>query len=109
MATVETSNFPAVKDRIEDGKLAIHIVEAKFCAMTYIKSPQYGRNDDDYERFIARGLPNPRKANVAFIANTAHNPQELVNYRLIPVEALCEIHSGDELYVDYNVDHHIID
>ena len=109
MATVETSNFPAVKDRIEDGKLAIHIVGAKFCVMTYINSPQYGRNDDDYERFIARSLPNPRKANVAFIENTAHNPQELVNYRLIPVEALCEIHSGDELYVDYNVDHHIID
>ena len=39
MATVETSNFPVVKDRIEDGKLAIHIVGAKFCVMTYINSP----------------------------------------------------------------------
>ena len=103
MATVETSHFPEVKDRTEDGKLAIHIVGAKFCVMRYINSPDYGRNDEDYSRYISNKLPNPRRANVAFAEKTAQLPRDLISYQLIPVEALSEIHSGDELYVDYNL------
>ena len=103
MATVKTSHFPEVKDRTEDGKLAIHIVGAKFCIMKFINSPDYGRKDKDYSRYISNKLPNPRRANVAFAEKTAQLPRDLISYQLIPVEALSEIHSGDELYVDYNL------
>ena len=51
LATVESCNFPEVKDQTEDRRLSVNIVTARFCTMRYINSPKYLENDEEYEDF----------------------------------------------------------
>ena len=67
LATVESCNFPEVKDQTENRRLSVNIVPARFSTMRYINSPKYLENDEEYEDFKKEKIQEPRTANVKFV------------------------------------------
>ena len=104
LATVESCNFPEVKDQTEDRRLSVNIVPARFCTMRYINSPKYLENDEEYEDFKKEKIQEPRTANVKFVRTLAEYPSSLTSFEYTPVEAIRDIAYGEEIYVDYGSD-----
>lgn len=98
---VEGRAFDCVRE-LMDGRKAVSIVPAPFCAGAKVNDFRYAINDEEKELYDAGKLPNPRSPNVEFIQEFISNTSSLIQVDRVALRAKRLINPGEELYVYYD-------
>lgn len=95
------NSFGAVKELL-NGRKAITVVPARFCAASFINDVRYHPEDEEYSDFKANRLQTARSQNVLLCCKPKlTRPSNLVEYDVLTVKAIKLIRAGEELFTHY--------